>query len=167
MDAMEVLYRTSIDIFCLVTNDADYVPLCDKIHESKKHVIGVGYQLNASEAFIRACDKFIFVGRGEAPIHSFIPAEIKAPIPLPKQPIPPPSINPPDIRKLLAKAFDKATQDAHRWVILTALGQALSKIQPGFKTNSYGHANLSKLLQSMPDFVELQANGRFIHTFGD
>jgi len=72
MDAMEVLYRTSIDIFCLVTNDADYVPLCDKIHESKKHVIGVGYQLNASEAFIRACDKFIFVGRGEAPIHSFI-----------------------------------------------------------------------------------------------
>jgi len=160
MDAMEVLFRTPVDIFCLVTNDADYVPLCEKIHECKKQVIGVGYQLNASEALIRACDQFIFIGRGEAPAQSLIPLPIEIPLSLPKPPTPPapPASNPPDIRKLLSKAFDKATQDANRWVILTALGQALSKIQPGFETNSYGHSKLSHLLQSMPDFVELQAN---------
>jgi uncharacterized protein (TIGR00288 family) len=67
MDAMEVLYRTSVDIFCLVTNDADYVPLCDKLHEARKSVIGMGYQ-HAAEGFIRACDKFIFMGRGESPV---------------------------------------------------------------------------------------------------
>ncbi len=196
MDAMEVLYRTPVEIFCVVSNDADYVPLCDKIHEYKKTVIGIGYQ-HASEAFIRACDKFIFMGRGEVavqPLLSFLsnppinlpnppitpkptspptmppkpiaqpitPKPANLPIMPPKpiaQPITPKAANPPDIRKLLSDAFAKAPQDANRWVILTNLGQELSKIKQGFRPNTYGHGNLTKLLQSMPDFVEIRVNG--------
>ncbi len=154
MDAMEVLYRTPIDIFCLVTNDADYIPLCDKIHESKKVVIGLGYQ-HASEAFIRACDKFIFMGRGELPAESLLSVPVEAPVILPKQPAPPKSNDQAVIRKLLTDAFAKAPQDANKWVALTALGSTLRQVQADFQTNSYGHATLTKLLQSMPDFVEL------------
>ena len=127
-----------------------------KSMKSRKWVIGLGYQLNASEAFIRACDKFIFIGRGEPPAQSLIPVSLEIPINLPKPPETPKAANPPAIRKLLTKAFAKAPQDVNKWVSLTALGQALSQVQAGFQTNSYGHATLSKLLQSLPDFVELQ-----------
>jgi uncharacterized protein (TIGR00288 family) len=167
MDAMEVLYTTSINVFCLVSNDADYVPLCDKIHEAKKRVIGVGYQ-HAAETFIRSCDRFIFIGRGEIPVQSLIPVEVEVPVsPIkpvagPQQPAPvnqpstKKSTTLPDIRKLLLQAFDGTPQDAECWATLTSIGQTLSKLRPGFKTNSYGHSTLSKLAQSMPDFVELR-----------
>jgi len=156
MDAMEVLFRTSVEVFCLVSNDADYVPLCNKIHESGKQVIGFGYQ-HASEAFIRACDKFMFLGRGEPPIESLTPLSTKVPSVLPKQPATPKLTNPLSLQQLLSNAFAKTPQDANRWVSLTALGSTLSQV--GFKSNSYGHATLSKLLQSMPNFVDLQTNG--------
>jgi hypothetical protein len=141
-----------------VSNDADYVPLCNKIHESGKQVIGFGYQ-HAAEAFIRACDKFMFLGRGEPPIQSLTPLSTKVPVVLPKQPATPKSTNPLILQQLLSKAFAKAPQDANKWVSLSTLGSTLSELQTGFRSNSYGHATLSKLLQSMPDFVELQTNG--------
>jgi uncharacterized protein (TIGR00288 family) len=156
MDAMEILYRTPVDIFCLVSNDADYVPLCDKIHEAKKSVIGVGNQ-QASEAFIRACDTFIFIGRGDAQvqlsIESLIGAPVQASVNAPKP------VNPPDARKILTQAFALAPQDANKWVTLSALGNALPQVKKGFRPNTYGHATLVKLLQNMPDFVELRGKG--------
>ena len=155
MDAMEVLLRTPVEIFCLVTNDADYAPLCNKIHEHKKTVIGVGYQ-HASEIFVRACDQFIFIEREESPTQPVVPSSTKAPNSSPKKPLTPKSTDPLVVQKLLSKAFARAPQDAHKWVSLSALGSALLQVQAGFQTKSHGHANLSKLLQSMPDFVDLQ-----------
>lgn len=172
MDAMEVLYRTSVDAFCLVSNDADYVPLCDKLRESKKYVIGIGYR-HASEAFIRACDTFVFIGRGEAtttspaqsllatPVETLRPAAVQSPMPQPSaQPSAPPKpIDQAALKKLLKQAFARAPQDADRWVLLSPLGELLRKEQTDFRTSMYGHATLSKLLQSMPEFVELRKNG--------
>ena len=152
MDAMEVLYRTPVDVFCLVTNDADYVPLCDKVHEAKKRVIGVGCK-HASEAFIRACDQFIFIECGTVPV------SVEAPISLPKQPPTLKSTNHPNLRKLLSKAFAKAPQTANSWITLSTLGTALHQVQAEFQTSDYGHVNLTALLQSMPDFVAFQDNG--------
>ena len=161
---MEILYRTPVDIFCLVSNDADYVPLCDKIHEAKKQVIGVG-NLHASDAFIRACDTFIFIGRDDAPIQptieSLIAAPVEVPVIVPKPtPAPKPKpTNPLDVRNILKQAFSQASQNEDHWVTLSALGNALPQVKKGFRPNSYGHANLAKLLQSMPDFVELRGKG--------
>jgi uncharacterized LabA/DUF88 family protein len=160
MDAIEILHYVRPDIFCLVSNDADYVPLCDKLHEAGKYVIGLGYN-HAAEALIRACDEFIFVARSHTAslprILPLKPIAVKQTSTLPKLPQPP--SKPPAIRKLLADAFAKASQDANRWVTLSALGTTLLQIKANFKPNAYGHATLSKLLQGMPDFVELKANG--------
>lgn len=136
MDAMEVLFRTPVQVFCLVSNDGDYVALCDKIRDCRKSVIGIGYP-HASEAFIRACDKFIFIRREVQP------------------PAAPPPIKV-GLRKLVVEAFARAPQDAEQWVSLPALGSALSQVQPDFKTKNYGHTNLTRLLQSMPDLVEIR-----------
>jgi uncharacterized protein (TIGR00288 family) len=157
MDAIEVLYRTPIDVFCLVTNDADYVLLCDKIHEAKKLVIGIGYQ-QAAEAFIRACDKFIFIGRGEVPPQSLIPVAVEPP-PAPLPSTPPESTNSLVVWQLLLDAFAKAPQDANGWVVLSSLSDALRQLQPTF--DNYGYKSLLQLLQSMPDFIELHTLGNY------
>lgn len=179
VEAMELLllYPTEVDVFCLVSNDAHYVPLCDKIHEYKKSVIGIGYQ-QASDAFIRACNKFIFIGRGETPAQSLVPTSLEiAPTPVepPKStkvvaspkpvasPQAPVTVKPPNqaaIRKLLTEAMAKSQPDANGWVLLTTLGHVMGQIQPGFRTgNYYGHAKLTKFLESMPDFIQLTGSG--------
>ncbi len=171
MDAMEVLYRANIDIFCFVTNDADYIPLCDKLREAKKYVVGMGYSHNASEALIRACDQFMFIGTGESVI------EANQLLPLIEPVVPPPPVSPPnpaaaeaDARKrladqmavqaLLKKAFAQATAlDANGWISLSALGTTLREVQADFSAPKYGYATLTNLLESMPDVVELHTNG--------
>lgn len=141
MDAMEILHFVPVDAFCLVTNDADYVPLCDKLRESKKYIIGVGYP-TASQGFIRSCDQFIFI-RHESP------AVVNEQ---------PPAISD-EAKEVIVRAFELSSQNGDEWVDLSILGALLRKVQPSFKTKHYGHGNLSKLLKSMPDVIELQANG--------
>jgi len=298
MDAMEVLYRTPFRVFCLVSNDADYVPLCEKIRRAGGYVIGMGYR-NAAEALIRACDMFIFIQSVEAddplytkpddsaefvqssppasrpmtrnssthapasppakpaptapapqptksvtkpapatpakpvtkpvptapapqpaksvtkpapatpakPVTKPAPATPAKPVtkttpatpaPQPAKPAPPPAkaiplvkpapptppiapapqptpvleaaaappqaeLTPPpppeppaELLRLLLSAFSQTPRDAQGWASLSALGNILSQLQPNFDTSQYGHANLSKLLQSLSDMVELR-----------
>lgn len=70
-----------------------------------------------------------------------------------KQPKTSKPTNQADIQKRLSKAFAKASQDADGWVTLSALGQT------GFQANTYGYGGLKKLLQSMPNLVELRIKG--------
>lgn len=150
MDAMEVLIYTSADVYCLVTNDADYVPLCEKIRESKKLIVGVGYP-NASEALIRSCDQFIFLRHDDMQIA--LPSQTVVAAGKVSSP------HRAAFKALLRKAFDHVTYDTDGWVNLSALGLALRKVQPGFQPNQYGHANLSKLLNSVSDLVEIHVDG--------
>jgi hypothetical protein len=153
MDAIEVVIRRSkIDIFCIVANDAHYVPLCDRLHEENKRVVVVGCKENAAKELIRSCTLFIPVECGSASQPKQAPIQSQVSIPV-KEPSPKTN-NQPKVRKLLKKAFAEAPQD-NGWVKLSALGAA----QPDFKANNYyGHANLSQLLQSVPDFVKMRTN---------
>jgi Ca2+-binding EF-hand superfamily protein len=167
MDAMDVLhYRRQINTFCLVTNDADYVPLCDKVvQEEKKRVIVVGCRHNAAEALIRSCTLFIPVEcrsasqPKQAPIQSHVSIPVEEPSMIQNQQPSPKTNNQPKVRKLLKKAFAKVEQDTNGWVSLSALGAALHQVNADFQTDHYGHTNLSQLVQSIPDFVEFQADG--------
>jgi hypothetical protein len=62
----------------------------------------------------------------------------------------------PDLLSLMLRAFSQTPRDAQGWVSLSALGTTLYQLQPSFDTSRYGHANLSKLLQSLSDMVELR-----------
>lgn len=170
MGAIDTLYLKDAEIFCLVTNDADYVPLCDRLHEAQKYVIGVGY-LNASEALIRACNSFIFIRRDDLadvtppalakPAVSTKPVAVVAPTKpaTAAKPAAPTAKKPKDFKKLLAEAFVNASPDTEGWVALSPLGEALRKIQPDFSAKLYGHATLTKLLQALPNDIELQKKG--------
>lgn len=42
IDAMELLFTRDIDVFCIVSSDADFTRLCTKLREAGKLVLGMG-----------------------------------------------------------------------------------------------------------------------------
>jgi uncharacterized protein (TIGR00288 family) len=169
MDAMEVLYRTQVHTFCLVANDADYAPLCEKIREAGRKIIGIGNR-HAADTLIRACDEYIFIGNDKSlqtSLTSIVNNPEPAPVPAPpKKTAQPQKAQPPknnksaELKKLLTKAFAEGKPDADGWLSLSDLGSLLPKIETGFRPNNYGHATLSKLLKNLPDIIELRTKNK-------
>ena len=59
IDAMDLLHSNHLDGFCLISSDSDFTRLATRIRESGLVVYGFGEE-KTPEAFISACDKFIF-----------------------------------------------------------------------------------------------------------
>ncbi len=60
IDAMDLLYTQNFDGFCIVSSDSDFTRLASRIRESGLVVYGFGEKEKTPEAFISACDKFIY-----------------------------------------------------------------------------------------------------------
>ena len=60
IDAMDLLYTSRFDGFCLVTSDSDFTRLASRLRESGVTVYGFG-ERKTPEAFRSACDKFVYV----------------------------------------------------------------------------------------------------------
>ena len=60
IDAMDILYTEQADGFCLVSSDSDFTRLAIRLREAGKTVYGIGEQ-KTPNAFIAACDKFIYL----------------------------------------------------------------------------------------------------------
>lgn len=60
IDAMDLLYQTDIDCFCIVSSDSDFTKLASRLRESDKYVVGMGEQ-KTPRAFISACNKFLYL----------------------------------------------------------------------------------------------------------
>ena len=58
IDAMDLLFTESIDVFALVTSDSDFTPLVLKLLAKGKSVIGFG-ESKTPEPFKKACSVFI------------------------------------------------------------------------------------------------------------
>lgn len=61
IDAMEMLHTGRFDGFCIVSSDSDMPPLVARIRESGLMVYGFGEREKTFQAFVSACDKFIYV----------------------------------------------------------------------------------------------------------
>lgn len=53
IDAMDLLYTSNIDGFCLVTSDSDFTRLASRLREAGKQVIGMG-ERKTPKAFVSA-----------------------------------------------------------------------------------------------------------------
>jgi len=62
IDAMDLLFTESIDVFALVTSDSDFTPLVLKLLAKGKSVIGFG-ESKTPEPFKKACSLFIHTDR--------------------------------------------------------------------------------------------------------
>ncbi len=60
IDAMDLLHQSHLDGFCLISSDSDFTRLATRIRENGLVVYGFG-EKKTPNAFIVACDQFIFV----------------------------------------------------------------------------------------------------------
>lgn len=63
-DAMSIFYKKDVEIFIIVSSDSDYIPLTQKLRESKKQVIGMG-ENKANKFYINAFSVFHYLDKKE------------------------------------------------------------------------------------------------------
>ena len=137
IDAMDLLYTSKFDGYCIVSSDSDFTKLASRIRESGLYVYGFGEKKTPS-AFVSACDKFVYTevllakaDEGEA-IAKRTSSQLKQ-----------------DTRlvSLLRNAVE-AVSDENGWAQLAPIGSTIAKQSPEFDPRNYGYAKLGELVRA-------------------
>jgi uncharacterized LabA/DUF88 family protein len=150
IDAMDLLYAGHVDAFCLVSSDSDFTRLATRLREAGKKVYGLG-ERKTPQAFIAACDKFIFFEVLKQPV---LASDAHPAVP-----------DLPDLQELLLHAVRETTRD-NGWARLATLGNFINKTQPSFDARNYGFKKLSDLVRAQSYLVvrdEPNATAGHIH----
>lgn len=139
IDAMDLLHTGDLNGFCLVSSDSDFTPLAARIRESGLVVYGFG-ERKTPEAFVKACDKFIYTDILKPPAAKTAKTKAKSKSPSPK--------------KKLVEAVDKASAD-DGWAHLGAVGTMLLKNDPSFDSRNYGFRKLVDLVKAQ-SYLEIR-----------
>lgn len=162
IDAMDLLYSSTFDGFCIVSSDSDFTRLASRLRENGLLVYGFG-ERKTPEAFRRACDKFIYT-------EIFQPQrknEAKTTTKRPGRAMAKPSADnssseavssddgaskiDASLLNLLYKAVKESADDLG-WAGLGAVGSYINKITPDFDARNYGFSKFSNLIKSLPQF---------------
>ena len=138
IDAMDLLHSGGFDGFCLVSSDSDFTRLATRIRESGLVVYGFG-EAKTPEAFVAACDRFIFT-------------EILRTQPA-AQPAKQQKANP-KLKRAIAAALDGCARD-DGWAHLGTMGQYLVTNDPSFDARNYGYKKLSELMRAQ-SYLEIR-----------
>ncbi|PZV12594.1 MAG: Maebl [Leptolyngbya sp.] len=159
IDAMDLLYTQNFDGFCLISSDSDFTRLASRIRESGLVVYGFG-ERKTPEAFISACDKFIYteiLGQLETVEH--VTSANSAVQDVDKQQ-PKSSVIPKDeqtlranknLIRLLKDAYE-AVDDEDGWAHLGVFGAQITKLSSSFDSRNYGYKKLSDLVRATDMF---------------
>ena len=135
IDAMDLLYTDKFDGFCIVSSDSDFTKLASRIRESGLVVYGFG-EKKTPEAFVSACDKFIYTEvllskEDDGPsIKRKSANELKQDTKL---------VN------LLRNAVEASSDDSG-WAHLAPVGSNIAKQAPDFDARNYGYKKLGELV---------------------
>ena len=137
IDAMDLLYTSNFNGFCIVSSDSDFTKLASRIRESGLLVYGFGEQKTPS-AFVSACDKFIYteVLRGRIDDSEAIAKKSSNEL---KQDT--------KLVSLLRKAVE-ASSDESGWAHLAPVGNNIVKQSPEFDPRNYGYGKLGELVSA-------------------
>ena len=135
--AMDILHSGKFDAFVIVSSDADFTALVNRLREDGLTVIGIGVE-KTNPALRNVYNRFILVE------NLLDENEEVDTAPQPKT------------RGDLTRAYQLIRSAMERcdteddWVSLGAIGQSLQAAHPDFDTRSYGFAKLSGLVKAMP-----------------
>ncbi len=130
IDAMDILHDDNIDGFCIVSSDSDFTRLSTRIRENGLVVYGFG-EKKTPEAFISACDEFIFTEN------------------LRKTPKPVNTVSSDDKLKQMIINAVKAVSDENGLARLTSVTIHIKKTNPEFDTRTYGYEKMGQLVRSL------------------
>ena len=142
IDAMDLLYSSRYDGFCLVSSDSDFTRLAARIRESGLVVYGLGEQ-KTPKPFVAACDKFIYT---ENLVHldELVPHTDSIIVPGNSSPAKK-AQNDENLANQLRTSVEAASHD-DGWAKLSNVGQLLTKRYPDFDSRSHGYHKLSDLI---------------------
>jgi len=167
IDAMDLLYTSRFSSFCLVSSDSDFTRLAARIREQGVTVYGFG-ERKTNNAFIAACDKFVYfdvlnvpVGEPDVPKFAAPPSTLPAHKAVSSlgeaviRPRPPlfsaqPSPRPLDQAALdgLRKAIISTSRYDGHYANLAEVGHFLSKISPDLNARNYGYERLREFVEA-------------------
>lgn len=133
IEAMDLLHSGSLNGFCLVSSDSDFTRLATRIREAGLVVYGFG-ERKTPQAFVAACDKFIYteiLKPNQASVGDGEPSSAE-----PLEPL---------IRTAVA-----ATVRDNGWAPLSVVGMMLMKNSPSFDSRNYGCPKLGELVRTLP-----------------
>lgn len=154
IDAMDMLYTSELEGFCLVSSDSDFTKLASRLRESGKRVIGMGEDKTPSP-FRKACDIFtvlellledMTIDKDERsvshPVHDKEQKKETAP-------------TQDQIEEVVVKIITE-NQNNDRETGLGEVGSRLVKVYPDFDVRRYGYSLLSKFLETLPKLKLMQ-----------
>lgn len=171
IDAMDLMHTHRFSGFCLVSSDSDFTALARRLREEGLVVYGFGEQ-KTPEAFVSACDKFIYT-------EVLRPASKDDTGPGPEAAAPPPGKPAPESRgaadkpapatakptaapqvplDLIRQAIDEESDDSG-WAHLGAVGSYIQRVRPDFDSRLYGCKKLSDLLKKYPKHFQIEERG--------
>ncbi len=157
IDAMDMLYTSELEGFCLVSSDSDFTKLASRLRESGKHVIGMGENKTPS-AFRQACDIFTELellledNMLEKEDKAFLHSSGKECRKVCKE-----EVSKDQIEEAVIKIITE-NQNNGKETGLGEVGSRLVKLYPDFDVRRYGYSLLSKFLESFGK-LKLQQNG--------
>ncbi len=161
IDAMDILHSKNVEGFCIVSSDSDYTGLAKRIREEGLFVMGIG-EKKTPLAFVKSCDIFTYTENIAVKLTEKQPAVVEKSNPKSaekKKTVPKPAkkltlLSESD-QATISKAFEISTDD-NDVAYISKVGGNIRKIDPSFDARTYGYSSLSKLFESLPDFIVIK-----------
>lgn len=159
IDAMDMLYTSELEGFCLVSSDSDFTKLASRLRESGKTVIGMGEDKTPAP-FRKACDIFTVLellledSTLEKPEKSTVQAMNSASGKESRKEMPG-AVSKSQIEEAVVKIITE-NQNDDRETGLGEVGSRLVKLYPDFDVRRYGYSLLSKFLETFPKLNLIQ-----------
>lgn len=145
IDAMDLLYTKPVQTFALVSSDCDFTPLCTRLREEGKNVLGFGGQ-KTPDPFINSCTKFLYLDDSSSSATT-LKAQRSSGLQLKGNT---------KLINTLRSAID-ACADEDGWAPLGPVGNHISN-QGSIDHRTFGFAKLSGLFGAI-DLFELEKHG--------
>lgn len=142
IDAMDILYSSKVNGFCLVSSDSDFTKLATRLREAGMMVIGIG-EKKTPNPFIVACDKFIYIEILKNRSEDKVAAEKQTKTDIDK-------VTKKEISLIAASINDLSDEEG--WAFLGDVGSLLQKKRPNFDSRNYGFDKLTPLIKSIGSF---------------
>jgi hypothetical protein len=140
-----------VEGFCLVSSDSDYTRLATRIREAGIFVMGIG-EKKTPKPFVNACDLFVYT---ENLVEEKKALQQKRAQSARTRKTKTEEKEEPDPMPVLSQAFEMAVgQDG--WARLDVMGNAIYQVDPGFDPRTYGHKQLSRMLNKLKDKVDMR-----------
>ena len=140
IDAIDVMYRSPVDTFVVVSSDTDFVPLVGALRAAGKTVIGAGRRAVVSKALIQSCDRYISLDEGR-----------------------PTEMDHTALRRIAESLLDRAmgtSTDDLGHVVAAKLHNTMLRMDPSFDFRALGHRNFTQFLAASPRVNIRRPGGR-------